>query len=50
MAMAWPGCMLRQMLSLLSPVQFPVHVAAGHNRWGVVETTLSEDPRQEHGP
>ena len=30
-----------QILSLSSvPVKFPVHGAAGHNRWGVVETPL----------
>ena len=41
MAMAWPGCMLHRTFSLSSvPVQFPVHGAAGHNRWGVVETPL----------
>ena len=39
--MAWPGCMLRQVLSLSSvPEKFPVRGAAGHNRWGVVETPL----------
>ena len=41
MAMAWPGCMLHQVMSLSSvPVKFPVHGAASHNRWGVVERRL----------
>ena len=32
-------------------VQFPVHGAAGHNRWRVVETPLPvKTSRQEHGP
>ena len=42
--------MLHQMLSLsFVPAQFPVHGAAGHNRWGG-DATPFEDTRQEHGP
>ena len=49
MAMAWPGCMLRQMLSLLSLYSFRSMELPATTVGSGGDATLCEDPRQEHG-